>query len=265
MIKVPSEFSTPDLRPYPSDNTPDFENWFKEHYEGGTDRVYLPVMWTAFYKQADFGNNRQKIRKLQMFLDALDKNVKYFTIVQYDDGILNTINHLDIKVFSMSGRPMHYPLPLLCQPHMHEPKEIPRIFEANFIGSNTHALRNEILKINRKHWFIDSKHYKLAYYCKVLASSVFTLCPRGYGPTSFRIMEALRYGSIPVYISDVHIMPHHLPFDYGVIVTPEMNYELWDLLAAYDVKALQARGREVYQKYFTFESNRQIILQHANY
>ena len=35
---------------------------------------------------------------------------------------------------------------------------------------------------------------------ETMGASVFSLCPRGLGPTSFRIYEAMSLGSIPVYI-----------------------------------------------------------------
>ena len=40
-----------------------------------------------------------------------------------------------------------------------------------------------------------------------MRDSLFSLCPRGYGPTSFRLYESIQLGSIPVYIAedDEHI------------------------------------------------------------
>ena len=39
-------------------------------------------------------------------------------------------------------------------------------------------------------------------YVELMQRSIFALCPRGYGKTSFRICEALQLGAIPVYIHD---------------------------------------------------------------
>jgi len=39
-------------------------------------------------------------------------------------------------------------------------------------------------------------------YAETLCRSVFALCPRGYGRTSFRMYEAMQLGAIPVYIYD---------------------------------------------------------------
>jgi xylogalacturonan beta-1,3-xylosyltransferase len=41
----------------------------------------------------------------------------------------------------------------------------------------------------------------------VTASSRFTLCPRGYDKATYRLYEAMQLGSVPVYISDHHVLP----------------------------------------------------------
>ena len=41
----------------------------------------------------------------------------------------------------------------------------------------------------------------------IIKRSVFTLCPAGYGRWSFRWMQALRFGSIPVIFSDGYVKP----------------------------------------------------------
>lgn len=259
-VTIPSEFRQPDTRLYPVDNTPDFEFWFSQNHIHTGGRIYLGVLWTSFYKSADFGNAKEPIRRLQNFLNRLDRSRKYFTCCQFDNGILNDLSHLDIKVFSMSGRPMDYPLPLLCQPHAYKPLSNKRHYFANFIGSNTHPIRSEILNIRQKDWFIDSTHHKLDFYCSVLASSIFTLAPRGYGPSSFRIVEAMQYGSIPVYISDRFIIPHLVPFNtYGVLVRPEQIPHLPEILGAIDIPQKQAAVKRAYANYYTFESTKKLI------
>ena len=43
-----------------------------------------------------------------------------------------------------------------------------------------------------------------------MRNSIFSLCPRGFGPTSFRLYEAIQMGTIPVYIAEKN--EHILPF-----------------------------------------------------
>jgi len=262
-VTIPFEFRQPDKRLYPGDNSPDFEYWFSCNHVHNGGRIYLGVLWTSYYKSADYGKKKEPIRKLQLFLNRLDKTKKYFSCCQYDDGILNDVSHLDIKVFSMSGRPMDYPLPLLCQPHKYVPADSRRPYFANFVGANTHEIRTEILKIKRRNWFIDSTHHKLDFYCSVLASSVFTLCPRGYGRNSFRTSESLQYGSIPVYISDSYIIGHLIPFNtYGVLIRPEQISNLAEILYAIspeEIKTKQAISKHIYETYYTFEGTKKLI------
>lgn len=254
-VQVPDHFQPKHPFAYPGDNDIDFERWYYLHHKGSPGRIYLPVMWTAFYCR-----QRNNIKALQKFLDSLDRSKKYYTIVQYDDGILNDVSGLDLFTFSMSGKPMDYPLPLLCQDHKTPPVDKKDIF-CSFVGRNTHPIRSEILKIKEKGWHITDKVVKLPEFCNILSRSVFTLCPRGYGPTSFRIKEAMQYGSIPVYISDSFIHPHNVNFGrYGVMVEQKDAFRLPEMLIdKFIIDKKQELVNEYYQKYFTYEANFNII------
>jgi FkbM family methyltransferase len=259
-VVVPDQFRPKHPFAYPGDNDTEFERWFMEKFDGGSGRTYLPVMWTAYYCKSDRSNNKAgMLASLQKFLDNLDRSKKYFTIVQYDDGILNDLKDLDIKVFSMSGKPMDYPLPLICQEHAPISQVSNRDIFASFIGRNTHPVRAEILKIKQPGWVITDKILKLPEFCRTLARSVFTLCPRGYGPTSFRIKEAMQYGSIPVYISDQFIQPHWVDFSiYGVKVSDCDLKHLPDILKGIDIPNKQEQVARHYTM-FTYEFNKKEI------
>ena len=49
---------------------------------------------------------------------------------------------------------------------------------------------------------------------KIISNSIFSLCPRGFGPTSFRLYESIQMGSIPIYISDEFILPYSNIIDW---------------------------------------------------
>jgi FkbM family methyltransferase len=257
-VEVPDHFKPKQPFAYPGDNDIDFERWYMIHHEAHEGRIYLPVLWTSFYNK-----QRNNILGLQKFLDTLDRSLKYYTIVQYDDGIMNDLKGLDIKVFSMSGQPMDYPLPLICQDHKYPQADKKDIF-CSFVGRNTHSIRTEILKINEPGWHITNKIVKLPQFCDILARSVFTLCPRGYGPTSFRIKEAMQYGSIPVYISDKFIEPHDIMFEaYGIKITPDKIKELPEILKGIDHIMYKQFVEYNFKNYFTYEANREIIRREA--
>lgn len=271
MVNVPKQFR-PHIRfPYPLDNDLIFEEWFYQHYQPTySERIYLPIFWTSYYVNNKYGKDRNSLDELQRFLNSLDKTVKYFTICQYDDGILNDIKHLDIKVFGMSGKPIDYPLPLLCKPHKFE-YHLTRDVLANFVGAVTHPIRTKMLNTitGQAGFHVATKKQSLQDFCRILGRSVFTLCPRGYGQTSFRIVEAMQYGSIPVYISDDFLLPHNIPFyTYGVAIKEDELPYLVDRLRAIsqeEIKHKQAAIKELYGKYFTYEGCREIILKEAQF
>lgn len=259
MVNVPREFQPDHPFKYPGDNDIDFERYYFKNFTGHEGRIYLPVMWTAYYCR-----QRGNIHSLQAWLRTLDTSLKYYTIVQYDDGILNDLSGLDIKVFSMSGKGDYY-LPLICQPHKTPAADKKDIF-CSFVGRRTHPIRNEILSIREPGWMITDKVEKMDRFCNILSRSIFTLCPRGYGPTSFRIMEAMQYGSIPVYISDKFIEPHGIPFGhYGVKIT-NVNELVPTLksLTPQEIYTLQASVQFTYKNFFTYDSNRTIIREQAS-
>ncbi|NBW77362.1 MAG: exostosin family protein [Sphingomonadaceae bacterium] len=52
-------------------------------------------------------------------------------------------------------------------------------------------------------------------YHDLMARSVFTLCPAGYGRWSFRFVEALLNGSIPILLSDEYVLPFSNRIDWN--------------------------------------------------
>lgn len=214
MMPIPAQLRPTQRLIYPPDNTMPFERWYFNNYTANDQRqrLYLPIQWTSLYCNNNFGKCGKTRQLIQTILNTLDKNKKYYTIVQYDDGILNDISKLDIKVFAMSGPRIDYPLPLLCTPHGFKFNCKRDIF-ASFIGRETHPIRTAmIMQLHGKDgYYISTKPHSLKDYCEILARSKYALCPRGYGQSSFRIQEAIEYGAIPVYISDEHIEPYNMP------------------------------------------------------
>lgn len=269
MIYVPEKFQPRHPFKYPSDNETEFERWYFENYDNQQEeREYLPVFWTAYYCRHKFGQDEMAMRRLQQFLNRLDKSKKYYTIIQYDGGLLHDVSHLDIKVFSMSGGRTDYPLPLISQAHQYEhPNWAEKHWRiGTFMGKLTHPIRNQMiasLPADKGYFCMWDKLIDLHRYCHILSQSLFTLCPRGFGPTSFRIQEALQYGSIPVYVSDEFVIPHNIPFEqYGVIIEAKdagMVHEILTAIPPEEITRKQAAIPEIYKKYFTYEGCRNMI------
>lgn len=264
MIQVPKQFQPRQVKEYPQGNVRPFEEWFFDRYEPQPGRRYLPVFWTSYYCQNGYGKSMPPLNSLQNFLKDL-KGEKLFTIVQYDDGILNDVSGLDIKVFAMSGPRIDYPLPLICWPHKGF-RGVKRDVFCSFVGRDTHWIRRAILSNRNLYgngFYVNTGSHKKRQFVDVLNRSVFTLCPRGYGQTSFRIAEALESGSIPVYISDKFIEPHNVPFDdYGVTLTPDQIKDIRKILESIpesEIRRKQAAIPGVFREYYSYEANRELI------
>lgn len=60
---------------------------------------------------------------------------------------------------------------------------------------------------------------------RIIQNSVFTLCPAGFGRWTFRLTQALSYGSIPVVISDGYVkpFPELIKWDEISLTVPEAD------------------------------------------
>jgi len=256
MVNVPEEFMPNQNNEYPKGNVIPFERYFNNKFieiKPNTFRTYLPIQWTAYYVN-NSATNAPSLRRLQKYIDSLDKGKKYFTIVQYDDGIVNSLFGIDILVYSMGcKKPGYYPLPLISQPLNNKPTEIyQKELLFSFFGENTHAIRKQLVDELKNEWVSFRLLEKDDYY-EVLKHSTFALCPRGYGITSFRMFEAMAFGCIPVYISNDFWEPFNIPFtEYGVKIKPDKINVIPEILMQIDIKAMQAKGKEIYEKYFVY-------------
>ena len=271
MVAVPEKFRPHIKMEYPPGNKLIFEEWFFKqqtwkNLQGG--RTYLPVFWTSYYVNNNYGKNQSAIDELQQYINTLPTDKKYYTIVQYDDGILNNLSKLDIQVFSMNANETEFPLPLIGEHLPDEPvySAGERKYLANFIGrGDTHPLRQQMLQVVKDlpGYYVSTINHGTGMYRTFLEQSTFTLCPRGYGKTSFRIAEALAAGSIPVYISDEFILPFQHDFnDYGLVVQPADIANLDKLLKAVkpeEINRLRQAGKEIYRR-FTYTGCEKTII-----
>lgn len=269
-IDVPAKFRFKDLFPYPANNELDMEYWFSQAYkdeENLSDKIYLPVTFTNFYKLHNYGQNKSAIQQLQNFVNGLDKSLKYFSLIQFDLGTLIDWSGIDIRIYSMSGgEEMSYPLPLIGQPYPKQP-ETEKKYVANFIGRVTHPIRQKMIDavMNKQGYYVSTANHDVNAYTKVMAESTFTLCGRGFGKNSFRISECIRQQSVPVYISDEFVIPHNVPFDYyGVLIKEKDIDRIDEILKAIPESEIKRKQRvlaEVYEKLYTYEGTKKLILE----
>lgn len=283
MVIVPNDFQKPTIDQYPPNNHINFEEWFYLWFcaiKPQTDRVYLPILWHTYYLGENFGRTDTKC--LEGYLRTLDPKLKYFTITQFDGGILQDISFLDLYVFGCCGsmdkykdlpsQNRGYPIGLICAPG---PKINTQYRDTlvSFIGQidGRHPIRERIRNI----WQYDNEMYiksttTYSEFINVMSRSWFALCPRGMGWQSFRICEALYYGAIPIYISDHKWIPwqEELNFnDIGIILEEKEIPYLKDIIktkSKADIERYQKNGKEAYQQFFTFDGQAQKIIQKLN-
>ena len=300
ILQIPKTFQPPyksNYPPYSSGKNMEeiFYKFFLENKDTiQTDLIYIPIFWTSFYVQRKYGT---RINDLLDFLDKLDKTKKYFTIVQYATGIFVRKKNLDITVFSagggginikrltekkvkMNGNPNRvvfigskgkYDLPLMCLPLMKYDK-CPKTILCSFMGRlDTHPCRFDMDRLRNSMGFVISPSRGYKAYKDMLSKSVFALCPRGYGYTSFRLFEGMLMECIPIYIWDDKMV---LPFsdeikweEFCILVkTKDIKRipEIISNISLEDRNIMVGKIREYNEKYFNFVGSFEYIKRKIN-
>jgi hypothetical protein len=262
-VDIDTSFQHPIDRMYPAHQQGMLIEEFAQRFFAGTpdksDWIYIPVNWTGWFCNHNYGKNtdglRQYLRSLRL------PHGKYFTVVQNDDGTLcdDILHEIGCTIFGCGGVG-DVPLPLLCDPHPITMKENPTHL-ASFIGSfTTHPIRRAMREIlqNEKGFFFGQGGTSL--FGAVMTDSKYALCPRGYGRTSYRLYEALRIGCVPIYIYDepwLPMMPAEEWLKFCLLIDTDMINLIPDILRGIPEEqyaSMRARGREVCRDYFNFKS-----------
>mmetsp|Transcript_26953 Transcript_26953/g.59228 ORF Transcript_26953/g.59228 Transcript_26953/m.59228 type:complete len:410 (+) Transcript_26953:149-1378(+) len=226
---------------------------------------YIPILipWTDIWVKNRFQYPQDLIATMK---DLLREDVMYITINQNDDGLVgrctefNDIqNKYHITVLSAGGYG-HVPVPLLKQPEAPLPK-IPlneRKHLVSYVGSKNNAPDN-MREVTIAHMEKAGHYYfKGSEWRDIMAQSKFSLCPRGFGRTSYHVMETLQMGLIPiqVYLDQPWLPYANLMKNVSYTVT---NDELPDLflhlskMPDSEVEELEARIGKLREDYFSFE------------
>lgn len=244
---------------YPGYHTGHYlEEMFAHHKESCGDRYLIPIFWTNAYKQ-----NQQQI--IQEKLDQLDPTKKYYCVSTHDDAPTEKLPP-DTLVFAGGGNnPNTIPIPLVVS-KVPEYKKEDKTIRASFVGSHTHAMRGDMAAYVPPEYVISMQpswsdvitDERFSAFEETSIRSEYMLCPRGYGPTSYRMYEAFQYGAIPVYISDRFWLPweKELNWDNLIIkITPQElpnikqilddNEEMKDSMLEY--------AASVYDEYFSLD------------
>lgn len=243
-----------------------FFNWYQNN-SVDTQRNYIDIFWTNLYCNAANGNSNHV--NIQLEVNQLDRLDKYFTVCQHDDGPMEDLPP-DTMIFSAGGNRTKgniIPIPLICSPFGYMVNERKEIF-CSFVGSTTHPIRTELIQrwaadrdfvMFAQSWMSSVPHKNLTIFKTICSKSKFTLCPRGYGKTSFRLYEAIQLGSVPVYISDEHYLPWTDELSWSqfcVLIKPNQIPDLKDILMSYtedQIKIMVTTGQQIYNDYFSLE------------
>lgn len=246
-------------------------SFFTSKQEIESEYIYIPIQWTSWHINpgGEFGKNKQPLIDFCQELIKKHPDEKFFTIVQYDGGTLIPIDNC--KIFASSGNflsplgknSVYEPIPLICNSHDGRPKEI-RDYKVGYVGKDTHPIRfkmNQILSNFPDYHIISNIEYnKTKVFRDVLYNSVFALSPRGFGPASFRMYEAIQMQCIPIYISDEFWLPftNYIKWDKMCLLIKEDEIETIPkkvdaLLESGEYQNMINYGQEMYEKHLTWD------------
>ena len=249
-----------------------FVNRFSDN-QNQASRLLIPVHWTAVFNYCvksglGQGTKNWELRnKLFNKIAALPNDLEYFTVSTHDDAPQGEFPP-NTKHFYAGGNSSigTDPIPLVCSA-LNFDLDPQKLIFCSFVGSATNNVRNHALQqlhskdgylINAFHWQPDVSQDQQNLFLNCTSRSRFTLCPRGYGATSYRLYEAMQLGSIPVYISDKHLLPWSDELDWSsfcVVVKKMENYDHLDQLlknmTETTVRNMQEKIKEIYPLYFT--------------
>jgi hypothetical protein len=223
---------------------PYFYDYFTKRHGRLPGWTYIDVFWTNLYVNREQGKTPYDKSGLVRALAELPRR-RYFTVVQHAGGVAECLPERTVVFGAGSARTPH-PSPdaagsrggralqasPVCVPLVYANRndwapacrDRPKTIFCSFVGAFTHPVRVRMAQELSRHgdvelhvtrWKSDISPESAALFVEKTSRSVFTLCPRGHGPTSFRFYEALALGSIPVYVWDEYQwLPYRDLIDY---------------------------------------------------
>ncbi len=245
-----------------------FFNWIKKN-NIKIKREYIDIFWTNIYCNA--ASKKSQLINIQSELNELDPSKSYFTICQHDDGPLENLPN-NTLIFSAGGNRVSgniIPIPLICSKIQNEFINESKTFLCSFVGSPTHPIRNQLISqwLNDEDFIFGMQQYwmetvpkkNLSLFKTLTSKSKFTLCPRGYGKSSFRLYECMQLGSVPVYISDSHYLPWTDKLNWSefcVLIKPDQISNLKNILLEYSdekIDKMIKTAQNLYHDYFSLD------------
>ena len=203
-----------------------FEKYFYEHIKKNNpklNRKYINATWTNLYCNSLFKNIPFNNEKLQKELNSLPQEDKYFTIVQFDEGVKYNKLPPNTTVFGCCFGDI--PIPLTYETTAFSNQKLKlwddKSIFCSFLGGHTHILRNKVYEYVQQfpdyyYEIVSDLSVSKELYIQKSIESKFCLSARGFGRSSFRFFEILKLGSVPVYIwDDENWLPFKEKVDYS--------------------------------------------------
>jgi len=220
--------------------------------------VYLPAFWTNLQNHPGFQEQRAKYQwMLDRVIRSLPSHVRYFTVVQHDDGVAFTLP-VGTRVYGACTG--HIRLPLIYEDTRLTLLHTPRVdypakdIFLSFVGTTgTHPVRRLLRNAlegkrgvewhSRDVWSPSVRGEDANQFVATTLRSRFCLSPRGYGRSSFRFFEAMLLETVPVYVwDDEEWLPYQEVLDYSAF---SVSIRASEVDGLYD--RLQAITEEQYQ------------------
>lgn len=301
VLRAPDSFRKDFNFPYPDhQRSAMIEEYASNFFEANlvpAGWIYLDLWWSSYHSNARqlpkwrkkwLKENKRRYRSLTRWLRReLDPDTRYFTVCQDDRGV-EFQRGVDVPenvfVFSAGGVG-DLPIPLLCDLDLPSVKSAKRKTLVSFRGVIRHpvhsypwreCLLNEFH--GRKRSIIEDTTEAPVQvtdawrrYVDLMRCSLFSLCPRGFGKTSYRLYEALHYGSIPVYIHDGDPwLPYAEEIDWeslAIVVSYKDVGGLYERLESYGAVALaemQRNGAKLLESHFSMDGVMRYIVRKLN-
>jgi hypothetical protein len=211
---------------------------------------YIPLLipWVDIWFS---GGSRPKFPQefVKLVESLLRPDVLYITVSQNDGGLAQNdgLRKLENVLVLSSGGIGHVPIPLLKQEESRLEHDVPmkdRKWLLSFAGTLTNGpIRKQMHeylegKANETYTFYAGDDWR-----SVMKDSCVSLAPRGTGRTSYRLMEILQAGFIPVHIySDIPWVPYPKIFsNLGFSASIDNLPELLDILRKMTVEDFEQR------------------------
>lgn len=234
------------------------------------DWHYLPVYWTRWHVNHGYG--KEGLGELQKETDKiLINSKKTFTICQYDDGPM-----VDLKgaTIFLSSRKVTEGIDIPLLSNVHKSSEgLNKKYLTSFIGNiGSHSIRPKmadalkniegvyIFDSHKKRNFLSQKLMQIyfsflfgnrtKFFIQKTLQSYVSLCPRGYGGSSFRFFEAMQLGVVPFLVGDIDTRPFKSFIDWDKISFYTNDPKnIVDIIHSVDENKLIEMGKEAKKVY----------------